>query len=359
MAKLLDSIDVVIGSVVLLIAGVAPWMLGATTWHTIWVLNCWGFLAGGLWLLKLLTKSQIVTCSRPTVVNFGARLPMVFVWVFVIGLLSYVLCSALNPKSSLQYTFTPGYPFASGVEIDYLEPIDWLPQSHDQGRTLGAFWKYLAIVLSFVAARNWLMTPSRREGRSRDIVPRFPGDHAQWLLWTLAISSAVLAFVGMLQRLDGAEKLLWTFPNHINRGQGAFGPFPYQSNGAQYLNLIWPVTIGFWWILRRRNIAGRAVAHRAGGDPYVLLLLLGALTAAGVVVAKSRGGVIVLAGLLMLLLTSVMFVSRRQTGLKLAMVAAVLGVLGLGWWLGGEAMLARFRSEDFGVPRCFQWGGVT
>jgi hypothetical protein len=44
---------------------------------------------------------------------------MVFVWGLVVTLLSYVLCSALNPKASLQFTFTPGYPFASGVEIAY------------------------------------------------------------------------------------------------------------------------------------------------------------------------------------------------------------------------------------------------
>jgi hypothetical protein len=52
--------------------------------------------------------------------NLGARWPMVCVWGLVIILLGYVLCSVLNPEASLQYTFTPGYPLASGVEIDYL-----------------------------------------------------------------------------------------------------------------------------------------------------------------------------------------------------------------------------------------------
>ncbi len=86
---------------------------------------------------------------------------MVCVWGLVITLLGYVLCSALNPKASLQYTFTPGYPFASGGEIDYLQSIKWLPQSHDRDRTLRAFWKYLANFLSFAAARDWLMGASR------------------------------------------------------------------------------------------------------------------------------------------------------------------------------------------------------
>jgi hypothetical protein len=64
-------------------------------------------------------------------------------------LLCYVLISALNPKARLQYTFTLGYLIASGVEVDYLDPIERLPKSHDRDRTLRAFWKYLAVVLSF------------------------------------------------------------------------------------------------------------------------------------------------------------------------------------------------------------------
>ncbi len=273
---------------------------------------------------------------------------MVFVWGLVITLLSYVLCSALNPKASLQYTFTPGYPFASGVEIDYLESIEWLPRSHDRDRTLRAFWKYLAIVMSFAAARDWLMGASRRERRSGDGTPRFPGDRMKWLLWTLAINAAAVSLVGMLQRLDGTEKLLWRFSNHINGGHGAFGPFPYRSSGAQYLNLMWPVTLGFWWVLRRRNVARRSVSHRSGGDPHVLLLVFAVLTASGVVVANSRGGFLVLAGLLVAVLALMMFWSKRQAVFKLGVVVAILAVLGVGGWLGGEAMMTRFRSEDIG-----------
>jgi O-antigen ligase len=168
----------------------------------------------------------------------------------------------------------------------------------------------------------------------------------QWLLWTLAINAAAVALVGILQRLDGTQELLWTFANHINGGQGAFGPFPYKSNGAQYLNLMWPVTVGFWWVLWRRNVARRSVSNRSGGDPHVLLLVLAALTAAGVVVANSRGGVLVLAGLLVAVFALVMVWSKRQVGFRLGVVVAILAVLGVGGWLGGEAMMTRFRSED-------------
>jgi hypothetical protein len=298
MSKVLRVLDTMSGGVLLLMAVLTPWMLGATTLETIWALNGLGFLSGGLWIAQRIVRSRASVGRQTPGEDAGARWPMACVWGLVITLLGYVLCSALNPKASLQYTFTPGYLVASGVDIDYLESIEWLPQSHDQDRTLRAFWKYLAIVFSFVAARDWLMGASRRERRSDDGTSRFPGDRMQWLLWTLAINAAAVALVGMLQRLDGTQQLLWTFSNHINGGYGAFGPFPYRSSGAQYLNLMWPVTMGFWWVLRRRNVARRSASTRSGGDPHVLLLVLGVLTAAGVVVANSRGGFLVLVGLL-------------------------------------------------------------
>jgi O-antigen ligase len=348
MSKVLRILDTVSGVVLLLVAILAPWMLGATTQETIWALNGLGFSAGGLWIVQRVVRLRASADRQSQARLAGARWPMACVWGLVITLLGYVLCSALNPRASLQYTFTPGYPFASGVEINYLEPIEWLPHSHDQGRTLRAFWKYLAIALSFAAARDWLMGASRRERRSDDGTPLFPGDRIQWLLWTLAINAAAVSLVGMLQRLDGTDRLLWGFSNHLNGGNGAFGPFPYRSSGAQYLNLIWPVTLGFWWVLRRRNVARRSASHRSGGDPHVLLLVLAALTAAGVVVANSRGGFLILLGLLVAVLALMMLGSKRQFGFKLGVLAAILAIFGVGGWLGGEAMMARFRSEDLG-----------
>jgi O-antigen ligase len=349
MSRVLRVLDSVSGAVLLLMAVLAPWMLGATTRETIWALNGLGFLSGGLWIAQRVIRSTAGVVRQSPAENPGARWPMACVWGLVITLIVYVLCGALNSKASLQYTFTPGYPVASGVEIDHLESIEWLPQSHDRGRTLRAFWKYFAIVLSFAAARNWLMGASRRERRSGDGTLRFPGDRMQWLLWTLAINAAAVSLVGILQRLDGTQKLLWTFANHLIAGHGAFGPFPYRSSGAQYLNLMWPVTLGFWWVLRRKNLARRSMSHRSGGDPHVLLLVLAALTAAGVVVANSRGGFLVLAGLLVAVFSLMMLWSKRQAWFKLGLVAAILAVLGVGGWLGGEAMMARFRSEDMGT----------
>ena len=132
MSKVLRVLDVMSGAILLLIVVVGPWMLGATTRETIWALNGLGFLSGGLWIAQRVIRSRASAGRQPPVGDHGARWVMACVWGLVIILLGYVLCSALNPKASLQCTFTMGYPFASGVEIEYLEPIDWLPQSHDR-----------------------------------------------------------------------------------------------------------------------------------------------------------------------------------------------------------------------------------
>jgi len=347
-------IDAVSGAVVLGMAVLAPWMLGTTTRETSWVINGLGYLLGALWLVKrVLAMRSGMGPSRGgagsrTHGSAGASWPMVCLWVLVITLLGYVLCSALNPRASLQYTYSEGFSLPTGVDIESIDSIEWLPQTHDRDRTLQAFWKYLAIALSFGAARDWLMGASRRERRTEDEEAGFPTDRMQWFLWTLALSSAALALVGMLQRLDGTTKLLWTFTNRLNGGHGAFGPFPYRSNGAQYLNLMWPVTLGFWWVLRRRNLARRTASQRSGGDPHVVLLVLAALTAAGAVVANSRGGVLVLVALLVAALAVVVVRTRRQWGFKLAVASTVLAVLTLGGWLGGEAAWKRFSQEDLG-----------
>jgi hypothetical protein len=190
------------------------------------------------------------------------------------------------------------------------------------------------------------MGASQRERRYDDGTSRFPSDRMQWLLWTLAINGAAVALVGMLQCLGGTEKFLWTFTNHINGRHGAFGPFPCRSTGAQYLNLLWPITLGFWWVLRCRKVARRSAAHRSGGDPHVILRFLAALTAVGVVVANSRGGILVLVGLLVAVFALMMHWSKRQSGFKLCVVVAIVAIAGIGGSLGGKAMVDRFRSED-------------
>ena len=59
MSKVLRVLDAISGVVLVLMAVLAPWMLGATTQETIWALNGLGFLSGGLWIVQ-----RVVHCMR-------------------------------------------------------------------------------------------------------------------------------------------------------------------------------------------------------------------------------------------------------------------------------------------------------
>jgi hypothetical protein len=339
--------DIISGGILFSMVVMAPWMLGVTTFETILVMNWLGFILGALWITKSVAMLDFGLEPTPDRPRLWSTAIVIIVVLLVLLLLCYVLCSALNPKAALRYTFMPGIQLASGVEIEYLSAIEWLPHSYDRDRTLRAFWKYLAIVFSFFAARDWLVTRSSVNNRNTCESTRFPNHRMQCLLWTMSINAAGVALVGILQRLDGSQKLLWLFSKHLNGTEAAFGPFPYRSNGAQYLNLMWPVTVGFWLVLHRRSVIGYSYIHRLGSDPYLLLLLLATLTVAGVFVANSRGGVLVLFGLMVLVIAWILVKSKWRPSSKFAALMLTLIVLFFGGWLGGSAILTRFKAEDF------------
>ena len=58
MSKVLRVLDTMSGGVLLLMAVLTPWMLGATTLETIWALNGLGFLSGGLWIAQRIVRSR-------------------------------------------------------------------------------------------------------------------------------------------------------------------------------------------------------------------------------------------------------------------------------------------------------------
>ncbi len=76
MSRVLRVLDAVSGAVLLLIAVLPPWMLGATTRDTIWALNGLGFLAGGLWIAQRVIRARASAGRQPPVAYPGARWTM-------------------------------------------------------------------------------------------------------------------------------------------------------------------------------------------------------------------------------------------------------------------------------------------
>lgn len=87
MSKVLWVLDTISVVVLLLMAALAPWMLGATTRETIWALNGMGFVSGGLWIVQRFVRSRASLGWQPLAKFPGARWPMACVWGLVITLL--------------------------------------------------------------------------------------------------------------------------------------------------------------------------------------------------------------------------------------------------------------------------------
>lgn len=70
--------------------------------------------------------------------------------------LTYVLVSLGNPKTDLQFTYSPSSTLPTGGKLHPLEAIEWLPHTYDRQRTSHAFWKYLVMGMAFFALRGLL-----------------------------------------------------------------------------------------------------------------------------------------------------------------------------------------------------------
>jgi len=293
-------------------------------------------------------------------------------------ILAYCLISALNARARFVW---------DELRFDYFENfIEWLPHSYDSGSTWKAFWQYLGLAFFFWATRDWLLGKTRRERREArgesvdhglevsgrvergleadvqgsassaaartsvlaDRLPQESRSHGavlpmrlRRLLWVLCINGALLALEGILQRLDGTNKLLWVVEPRINnKTEAQFGPYAYRSNAATYLNLVWPLSLGFFLLIRKAPLS-----RKPGTGSDLLLLPCVVLMAAAPIVSTSRGGALVAIGNLGLCAVPVLYATRRhQTGIRLGMFGLIGVTSVLAGYLGWSQLEPRLRS---------------
>ncbi len=210
-------------------------------------------------------------------------------WLTVF-LLLYTFISAANARAAYDW---------ENEKFRYRDCIAWLPHSYDGPATWRAFSNYLAWACFLWALRDWLWTLSESdrvamEAETNSTRSRPFPFRLRRLLWVLSVNGAMLALEMLMQRIDGTVKLLWFRETLYNQDSGSqLGPFAYRANGAQYLNLIWPVTLGLWSTLERRAGRGRAPSV------HHVLLVCAALMIIVTFISLSRGAVVVGAILLM------------------------------------------------------------
>lgn len=165
------------------------------------------------------------------------------------------------------------------------------------------------------------------------------------LMWVLSLNGVLLAVQGLLQRLSGTNKLLWLREAFSPSPFDSFGPFSYRGNAAEYLNLVWPLALAFWWLLsrerRRTDASGRALAD----GPELLLAPGVILTAASAVMTLNRGGALICGGLLVAafaILAGQKGVSKAKRLAGVAMIALVAAIVfSINW----NHLVARFKFE--------------
>lgn len=335
----------------------SPWAFGTTQPWAIWVMNTAGYALGFLLLVKLFIREvkgypalrweRFSTQSGP---HSGRRnittrrITRALAWLTLM-FLAYCLTSVLNSAAT--------YHVETRL-FEYHEYLHWLPHSFDSGRTWFVFWMYLGLAGSFWAIHDWLcgMTDAEeRAARSRtekDLngpAGKLPS-RLRWLLWLLCLNGALLGIEAIAQRAMGSDKLLFLVQPRVNQwGESQFGSYSYRSNAAQYFNLVWPLCLGFWWILQR--------GARRGGWHHVLLISA-AIMAACPIVSSSRGGAIVAAGML---LASVIYLTvaslMSPSGQRPWLTPCLLGIFliaaaGLGWCFGWNLLSARLEQLPAG-----------
>ena len=336
-----------------------PWALGTTEPWSTWIMNWIGYTLGGLLLAKKLIcwrteyAPEKWNVSRKSSGDGSGKsfLPRTLTATLLglnILILLYCLVSALNARAT--------YVFEERRQVFYDQFYSFLPHSYDSRATWYAFWQYLGLSLFFWSARDWLLTQSRRERHEVDrtlheaaggTVARIP-DRLKRLLWVLSLNGAILGIEGILQRFSGTNKLLWLVePVFLRVAESQFGPYGYRSNAAQYFNLLWPATLGFWWSLRQERRMSRFSRERLGSGASILLLPCTVIMAACPIISISRGGAMVamgqMIGAMALLLVMAKSVSWSH---RLGVAAIFISVLALVTGLGWSPLVERLKTMD-------------
>ena len=337
----------------------SPWAFGTTQPWSVKVMNASGYALGFLLLVKLFLRwtkghspprwnesSQASGSGRHVTSGMTMMLAITSVLLLV-----FTLISAVNARSTY-------HPWQTSFE--YHAYIEWLPHSFDRQRSWFAFWQQLGLGCTFWAVWDWLLGKTESElraapGRTCDqetMTWPLPA-RLRYLLWILCVNGALLAVEGIIQRLEGSGKLLFIIQPRVNpQAEAQFGPYAYRANASQYFNMLWPVCLGFWWILHRT----RGLTIRR----HHWLLPCAAIMAACPAISSSRGGVLISAGLAMVVILVLgvggLFSKSRDSGKPWARKVAV-GALamflvvatGLGVALGWSALQPRMRhlSEGF------------
>ena len=333
--RIFTAADNVSGALIYFLVVFTPWALGTTQTWSIWTANVIAFVLGVLLLIKKVALAfSSIRPPRWAGGNESKNPWMRAILGLNILVLLYILVSGLNSRAA----FDEG-----SLRFIYRDSISWLPHSYDSHSTWFVFWQALGLTFIFWALHDWLSGKTKTESTRSGDPPSGIPDRLRRLLWVLSLNAALVAIEGIIQRLSGSNKVLFlVIPRFDTLAESQFGPWAYRSNAAQYFNLVWPVTLGFWFWLVTASERRMARSSRMGADARLLLLPTAILLAATPIISSSRASFLV--SLLLVLGTFVLLVAfRGRASLFSRMIVPIvlLAALGLGAYLGWDQLKPR------------------
>lgn len=222
-----------------------------------------------------------------------------------------------------------------------------LPTTYDVGLTRQTLLNWSACFALFWALRYWLSQGIQDSARAKDEMSRLIGlrnPRFRTLLWILSLNGFLISIQAMLQRLGGSSNLLWFRVSYSGDPNSCFGPFSYRGNAAEYINLIWPATLGFWWILSRDRRHSSPSRRLSKDGPELLLIPAVFIMLTAAFMSLSRGGAIIAASMLLVALPVLVW-QRKHSWKVWALAGAVpLIVAMLVFFVGVEGIMDRFKD---------------
>lgn len=250
-----------------------PWALGAMHgWSQVSSL----ILAAAGLVLALIRRGSAKP-SPPNASRMIGPLDRLMRWpVFWAGLagLSYVALQGFNPA----------WRYVSNTDHWWLEPLPhlaWLPAGIEAPFARSNPWRMLLILgtLLLLASSVWIGFSRRKTYRI--------------FLTLLAGNAALLALLGLGQRLDGTSRIFWT---HLPSNSRFIASFIYPNHAGPYFYLMTALASGLaWWSCRQ---AGRG---RLSPVWRWLFTFIAVLTGSLVIHTNSRMSVLMLAAFALLM----------------------------------------------------------
>ncbi len=246
--------------------------------------------------------------------------------VFWLGLLllGYVACQALNPA----YRRVEAFPYWWLVPIEH---ITWLPVGVDAPFEKMNAWRMLCIL-----GGAWSLACALWIGLTRRTA-------LHTILTALVINGAVLALIGILQKVTNAKEVLWFIKPPADYFVSTFF---YKNHGGAYFNLILVLCLSLmtWYYIRSLRRLERS-------SPAPVYAFAGVVLVSMVFLSNSRTALVLLLGYLLVAGSTVLFwrIKNRNgaaihPALSGLMIAGSLAVLvGSVWALNLDKSIEQLR----------------